>query len=281
MENFLQDIYHRLIRTFYPVRYKKMAILASSRYDMYKEPSEAFFSEIYLHFIQQDLREFSSTSPISILDVGCGQGRLSIPLAKEGHRVMGIDISSDALKKGRQYADEQKVSIQFKQMDLTDADFNIMNQQFDCLVCTEMIYMVDNPEGLIEKFQKMVKPNGIIIISFRTRLYYLFHAIMHHSWGDVEMIAKDYSGELNGITFNWFTKEKISEIFFKKGICPKKFRAIGIFSGIEGDPQSCFSIPSTLTDRERAQLMSLEILMAEEFPESGRYIYCSGINENK
>lgn len=281
MRNFLQDIYFRLVRTVYPPRYKKMAIIASSRYDMYKEPSEVFFSEIYLHFILQDLKEFFLTSPISILDVGCGQGRLSIPLAKEGHRVTAIDISSDALKKAQQYANEQKVCIQFKQMDPTESDFHILDQQFDCLICTEMIYMVDDPEGLIEKFQKMVKPKGLIIISFRTQLYYLFQAIMQRSWGNAGMIAKDFSGELNGITFNWFTKEKVSEMVFKKGIVPKKFRAIGIFSGIDGDPQACFSIPSTLTDRERAHLKSLEILMAEQYPASGRYICCSGINENK
>ncbi|MCD6488434.1 MAG: class I SAM-dependent methyltransferase [Desulfurococcales archaeon] len=50
-----------------------------------------------------------------ILDLGCGNGRISINLALKGYRVTGIDISplyiEDALKKARDYGVEDKVEF--------------------------------------------------------------------------------------------------------------------------------------------------------------------------
>ena len=103
---------------------------------------------------------------------------------------------------------------------------------------------------------------------------------MRGSWNDAELIAKNYSGILfGGVKINWITIERIAEMYSAMGINPKKFRAIGPCSGTEGDPQACFSIPAKLNNDEKAQLKTVEILMAEVYPESGRYLYVSAIVE--
>ena len=42
-----------------------------------------------------------------ILDLACGIGRISVPLAKKGYQVTGIDISESYIKKAMEYAEEE------------------------------------------------------------------------------------------------------------------------------------------------------------------------------
>jgi len=243
-------------------RYQKSAILyAADRYDMCTEPSEDYYAGIYLQFIRDDISTVFGRGQLKILDVGCGSGRISLPLAQEGYQITGIDISAVSIEKARQYAKERDIKIDFRVFDITTEKGDILGNDFDCVICTEMIYMIKNPENLIREFLKLI------------RLYYILHSIMQGSWSDAEKIAKNYSGFLGGIKFNWITIEKIVEMYSTMGIAPKKFRAIGPCSGIEGDPQSCISIPAELNEHERAQLRTIEINIAEIYPESGRYLY--------
>jgi len=247
---------------------------------MCTEPSEDYYADIYLQFIKEDITTVFGRRSLKILDVGCGSGRISLPLAQEGHQITGIDISTVSIEKARQYAKERGIPIDFRVFDITNERGDIFGNDFDCIICTEMIYMIKNPDNLIRELRNLIKPGGLIIISFRTRLYYLLHFIMRGSWNDAELIANNYSGMLfDGIKFNWVTIEKIAEMYSAMGINPKKFRAIGPCSGIEGDPQACFSIPAALNDNERVQLKTIEILMAEIYPEAGRYLYVAAIVE--
>lgn len=45
-----------------------------------------------------------------VLELGCGSGRLLIPLAEAGHRVTGLDISTPMLDRARRYANEAGVA---------------------------------------------------------------------------------------------------------------------------------------------------------------------------
>ncbi|MBG9794369.1 hypothetical protein ABD76_18390 [Paenibacillus dendritiformis] len=71
----------------------------------------------------------------SILDLGCGHGRLSIPLAQHGYRVTGLDYSEVSLRKAREEVakSETEARIEFiqglmkdlKEKDVYDAVLNI------------------------------------------------------------------------------------------------------------------------------------------------------------
>src|SRR5690349_22069810 len=55
-----------------------------------------------------------------ILDVPCGTGRLSIPLAEAGFDVTGVDISLESLADARRAAEEKKLRARFEQSDMRD-----------------------------------------------------------------------------------------------------------------------------------------------------------------
>lgn len=57
-----------------------------------------------------------------VLDVGCGTGELSLFLARRGHDVLGIDLSSLAIRQARQKARWRRIDARFLLWDALDLD---------------------------------------------------------------------------------------------------------------------------------------------------------------
>lgn len=62
-----------------------------------------------------------------VLELGCGTGRLTIPLKLAGADITGLDIAPDMLEMARLKAERSRVSIQFVQADACD---HSLNRQF-------------------------------------------------------------------------------------------------------------------------------------------------------
>src|ERR671919_1827422 len=58
------------------------------------------------------------------LDVACGNGNATIPAAKTGAKVTGLDITPELLEKGKQSAAEQGVEIEWIEGDAQDLPFD-------------------------------------------------------------------------------------------------------------------------------------------------------------
>lgn len=91
-----------------------------------------------------------------VLDMGMGEGRNAVFLAKKGFRVTGIDISSVAIKKAKMLAKEFGVQINTVVASLKD--YPIRDGEFDAIIC---FYYVDR--SLFDKIQRWLRPGGILI----------------------------------------------------------------------------------------------------------------------
>ncbi len=100
-------------------------------------------------------------SESSILDMGMGEGRNAVFLAKKGHKVTGIDISSVAVKKAQFLAKEFGVRI--KTVVGTLNKYKIKEGTFDAIIC---FYFVSR--DLNKKIVKWLKPGGILIYEAHT-----------------------------------------------------------------------------------------------------------------
>jgi 2-polyprenyl-3-methyl-5-hydroxy-6-metoxy-1,4-benzoquinol methylase len=99
-------------------------------------------------------------SPSSILDIGCGNGRDAIFLAKSGFDVDAIDISSEVLKKAKTEARKQKVSINFCTASVFDIDFG--KKRYDFVYDSGLLHHVfphRRPQYL-ELISSLVKKGG-------------------------------------------------------------------------------------------------------------------------
>jgi SAM-dependent methyltransferase len=274
LREILETGYGKVLRYLSPVRYREYAVgQSAARYDMRREPSEDYYAGIYLRFIREDLGNRFGSRKLEILDVGCGQGRLSIPLARDGHSLAGTDISGEAIRMARAYAGEEGVTVDWIEGDLSSLRAAHPGRLFDCILCTEVLYMAEDPVPLLQELLGFLRPGGILLLSLRTRYYYLLSRVKGRDWPSASLVAKGSSGELDGLPFNWHTKPGAEAMLSRLGLRAIRFRGIGICSGIPGDPLGAICIPSKLDPGEQDALRDIELLLAEEYAGNGRYLY--------
>jgi len=100
---------------------------------------------------------------MDILDVGCGWGVLSAYLARQGHRVTGVDNNESTLKTASQTIARYAASVALKQCDAQHLDFP--DQCFDLVIWEEMLEHLDQPLFALEEGRRVLRPRGKIILS--------------------------------------------------------------------------------------------------------------------
>ena len=110
---------------------------------------------------------------LNILDLGCGGGLISEPLARLGGKVTGIDFIKENIEIAKNHATQSKLKINYIHDNLEK--FKV-KKKFDIILILEVIEHLDNWMTLITKIKKNLKKNGIIILSTinRTQLSKIF-----------------------------------------------------------------------------------------------------------
>jgi len=100
----------------------------------------------------------------SILDVPCGEGRLSIELASRGYRVTGVDITKAVLEDARRVAAERRVEVGWHRRDMRDLPWQ---EAFDAAFCFWGSFGYFDDEGnkaFLAAVARTLKPGGRILI---------------------------------------------------------------------------------------------------------------------
>lgn len=275
--SFFKGAVYKLLTPLFPEIIHKLRVLDSAKYyNMYTKDNEAYYAKLYLHIITTRLQLLFGDKKLNIMDAGCGQGRLSIPLATLGHTVEGIDLSKEAIEHAKKYAYEKNISnISFHTKDLEELED--VSEKYDCILCTEVVYMVKNYNRVLSELYNMLRKDGIMFIAFRDKYFYLLHAIKNRRFEDAKFILLNQSGMLGGTYLNWHTHHEILEILSQFRLKDIEFHGIGICSGIEGDPLSSIAQPKNLTPYEQKILLEIETSLSKEYSSAGRYILISAI----
>jgi 2-polyprenyl-6-hydroxyphenyl methylase/3-demethylubiquinone-9 3-methyltransferase len=105
----------------------------------------------------------------TVLDVGCGGGILADAMARKGARVLGIDLSTKALKVAQLHALEaQTPGVQYREI---SAEALALEQpgSFDVVTCMEMLEHVPDPASVVQACATLVKPGGRVFFSTLNR----------------------------------------------------------------------------------------------------------------
>lgn len=114
-----------------------------------------------------------------VLDVGCGGGILSHSMAKRGATVTGLDL-------GKENIEAAKIHAQTSEQDNLDFECVAVEDyaeahtgEFDVVTCMEMLEHVPDPQSIIDACFKLLKPNGVLVLSTinRNPKSYLFAVI--------------------------------------------------------------------------------------------------------
>lgn len=129
--------------------------------------------EDWLRFVKASFERFGM-KPSTIVDLGCGTGNLTIPLALEGYQLTGIDLSEDMLAVAEQKTGEYKTqlrggAIHWIQQDLREWD---LGEQVDVAlsICDSLNYLLEE-EDIVDAFRqtyKGLKPGGLFLFDVHT-----------------------------------------------------------------------------------------------------------------
>lgn len=104
---------------------------------------------------------------IKLLDIGCGGGLLSEPMAKLGANVTGLDVVEKNIKTASTHAINQGLKINY--IHSTVEKVSEKNQKFDVILNMEVIEHVSDVNLFINSCNKILSSNGIMIFASLNR----------------------------------------------------------------------------------------------------------------
>lgn len=113
-----------------------------------------------LAFIVEVLKKLLQQGPLTILDIGCGNGSITFPVGSLGYDTVGIDISEESIR----FAQSKNTfsNVRFTRHDLTAAP---LPQHFSCVICSEVLEHLDHPEELLRAIARVAAPGASLLIT--------------------------------------------------------------------------------------------------------------------
>lgn len=125
---------------------------AQRRAELHSSMADRWLLEIQKYLPQRKLK---------ILDVGCGSGFFTILLEKQGHEVLGTDLTPDMIEKSRELAKEEGVDCKFEIMDAENLDFP--DETFDVVISRNLTWTLPDAGHAYEEWCRVLKKGGILL----------------------------------------------------------------------------------------------------------------------
>lgn len=225
-----------------------------------------------LEFIRRCIQEEVGDQGL-ILDVGCGNGIISMQLGKDGYNVHGLEISEEAIAKAK--AVNPFSNVEFKQGDAES--LKATGQKYDVIICSEVLEHLNTPETLLNELHDLLENNGILLVTvpngtgprelFVTRPYLRIRNKHPKLWRIINKVKSvlGYSGktiqseasDLDHIQF--FTRKQLRKLSTES-----KFRIINLRPSNFMDDV----FPFSLLTKRFLFLQKLDAKIAEYLPKS-------------
>jgi 2-polyprenyl-6-hydroxyphenyl methylase/3-demethylubiquinone-9 3-methyltransferase len=115
----------------------------------------------------RDARSLSPFVGLRILDVGCGGGLISEPLARLGAVVTGIDAAEANIAVARAHARGADLEIEYRQA--SAEELSAAGERFDAVLALEVVEHVADLDAFLTAAAALVRPGGAFIASTLNR----------------------------------------------------------------------------------------------------------------
>ncbi len=132
----------------------------------------------------EEIFQRQNLAPNKILELACGTGNITIPLAKKGYAVKAVDISQDMLMVAKDKALKEGTDIFFIQQDMTQLD---LEGKFDAVLCMcdGINYIIEEEEllSLFKTIHNHLTENGILVFDISS-YYKLQNILGNNTFGE-------------------------------------------------------------------------------------------------
>lgn len=107
----------------------------------------------------------SSWEQLSVLDVGCGTGRLLLKGANPSTKLTGVDISRGMVERASEIFAASSIPESNYHFLVADAEqLPFAEEQFHLVLSTCVIFLLPNPEAALKEMYRVLKPGGEIAL---------------------------------------------------------------------------------------------------------------------
>jgi SAM-dependent methyltransferase len=131
---------------------------------------------------------FGAPDDRNILDVACGAGRHSIPLARHGYRVSGVDLSTSFLEEAQRRAEAEELAIAWHRSDMRALPWH---DRFDGALCFGNSFGYcdrDGTRAFVRSLADALKPGAAFVLETGAMAESLLPALQTRRWmeaGDI------------------------------------------------------------------------------------------------
>ncbi len=137
-----------------------------------------------------------------VLEIGAGDGRLTALLAKSGTRVIGIEIDDIAVSLASSALQSMDNCI-VVQADCYQLPFP--REKFDVAVMADVIEHLDEPESALEEAARVLKPDGVLILTtpkWRPDRVWDVHHVREYTVSEIDSYLKKFFKRVE-ISYFW------------------------------------------------------------------------------
>lgn len=196
-----------------------------------------------LRFIYRAIEDFAterriSASDIKVLEVGCGVGGITLPLARLGARVRALDINEADVARLMTAARERL----FYNLDATVEDaFNFRDTaRYDVVVASQVLEYVLEPERLIGNLVCHMEPGGLLIVTAGNIYgpWCLWRSLSSRprrwNWLRRAFGKPPYVARVGQVYCQYYTRKRLMRMFDQQGLQLHRFMnsdfVLGVFS---------------------------------------------------
>lgn len=148
--------------------------------------------------------------PYRVLDVGCGEGKDAVFLAKCGYLVTAFDISEAGIEKSKRLAEHNHVHVDFFKVDVMDFQFD---RDYDIIFSSGVLHFIQPAyrEELCMRLKAHTASGGFNVLNVFVQKPFIVRA--PDSTRDESLRSPWRSGELFGYYHDWLFHTCREEIF--------------------------------------------------------------------
>jgi SAM-dependent methyltransferase len=113
-------------------------------------------------FLERLERLVEGTGAREAHEIGCGEGELSVRLARSGLRVRGTDVSPEVIAEAKRRARDAGVEVEFRSASVEALDPN--RDSAELIVCCEVMEHLGDPEAALDKLATLARPWAIVSV---------------------------------------------------------------------------------------------------------------------